>query len=71
MAEEKFRVTCKDKDDQELTLKIFDDGTTDIESNKFTAKLNPLEIKDSLESIFGFTRILDKFGINSIEIERS
>lgn len=70
MATEKFKVTCKDSDDSTLTLKIFDDGTTDINSNNFTAKFNALEIKHSLDAILGFTQILEGFNLNSIEVEK-
>lgn len=70
MATKKFKVTCKDMVGDILTLAIFDDGRTNVDSNEFTIKLDSLEIKHSLDAIFGFTQILDKFEMNSIEIER-
>ena len=71
MAQEKFKVICKDVDDNILNLIIFDDGTTDIDSSQFTIKLDSLEVKHSIDAILGFTQILEKFNLKSIEIERS
>ena len=69
-ANKKYKVVCKDTNNDKITLTIYDDKTVDITGDKFTTKMDALEIKNSLDSIMSFTEMLDKFELNSIEIER-
>ena len=66
----KYKVICKDSEGHTLKLDISDDGSTEIESTDFTTKINPLEIKNSLDSIITFVGMLERLNLNSIEVER-